>query len=557
MKAPLASTISSCLVLVLSSASFGADISWTGADPDDNLFSNPDNWDNGVPGTSDQAIFDLNSTFTIYFDADATTELLRIGDPDQPGNAHTVTTFDLDNGNGGHTYEVLGDPDPEINTAIQVSGFDDASQPGFIGAALVINNGTLRTPQNMTIAWSTGNSRTGSVTVTGPGARLEVDGNVIMSRNNERSFLVIQDGATADIGALAPGRFGNSASETTILVRDPGTVLELGALNRHQHGTMTFTVENGGQVTGGGNFWVSGIGGADGNVLVTGQNSRLVVGGIQSLHWISDSNRSATFVVADQGEISSGTVDNRFNGGTVEYMVTGENSEWNAGIFYLGGRTATDPHGDDALLVLANQGQLTASSLYVHHAGRLHGDSTVATTTGTGVINRGGLVGPGLVDHTFTHGNSGTSFEIEESIGTLTLDGNYTQEVFDDNGDFFIGTLRIKVGNPSADQLNVLGNISLVSKGGFDPLLEIVEFGSPSLNENDTFQILNWTGTFTGQFNIQAFDPGEGLGWDFSELYTTGFITVIPEPSALLLSAFAAVGLLLRRSRHRGWDSLS
>jgi uncharacterized protein YjbI with pentapeptide repeats len=56
----------------------------------------------------------------------------------------------------------------------------------------------------------------------------------------------------------------------------------------------------------------------------------------------------------------------------------------------------------------------------------------------------------------------------------------------------------------------------------------------------DTFRLFDWTGVSpTGQFQVVA-DPG----WDLSQLYTTGQVTYVPEPAALVLLGVGTVGVI-------------
>ena len=69
-----------------------------------------------------------------------------------------------------------------------------------------------------------------------------------------------------------------------------------------------------------------------------------------------------------------------------------------------------------------------------------------------------------------------------------------------------------------------------------------------TLLDGDTFNLFDW-GTTSGTFdavNLPGLDSG--LTWDDSELYTSGTITVVPEPRAALVGGF---GLLAFLRRHR------
>jgi hypothetical protein len=105
-------------------------------------------------------------------------------------------------------------------------------------------------------------------------------------------------------------------------------------------------------------------------------------------------------------------------------------------------------------------------------------------------------------------------------------------------------------GNPWGSTISYDSGTSFSLSGNLDLTV------APDVNEStligDTFKLFDWTGTtFTGAFNIVA-DPG--CTWDTSKLYMTGEVTllsVVPEPSALVLLGVAAVSLLAYAGRRR------
>ncbi len=118
------------------------------------------------------------------------------------------------------------------------------------------------------------------------------------------------------------------------------------------------------------------------------------------------------------------------------------------------------------------------------------------------------------------------------SPGVMQIAGNYTQTTF--------GTLQIELGGLSQgnnyDQLLVSGS---ATHGGTLNVLLINGF-TPSLG--DSFDILDW-GTLSGTFSTLQLPALDGsLGWDTSQLYTTGTlaVTTVPEPASLLLLAMTA-----------------
>ncbi len=161
-----------------------------------------------------------------------------------------------------------------------------------------------------------------------------------------------------------------------------------------------------------------------------------------------------------------------------------------------------------------SQGELVvdgslASPVTVNSGGALGGTGYLSSVT----VNAGGTLAPG------------------DPLGVLHLSGNL---VLAANAamDYELDT----PGN-GYDQLEISGlatlngtlNVNLLS--GFSP------------SDGDSFEILE--GRTTGSFSQINLPPlSNGLRWDTSNLYTTGEIGVVPEPSTLALLAAGAIGLL-------------
>lgn len=417
---------------------------------------------------------------------------------------------------------------------------------GFIvgsndGASLRIEGGTVLAQGNQAFIAPSSNP-VGSVIVSGAGARLETPATlrVAPSSGTEGSLTIEQGGVVEsdrDDFTIAGFVGGGATSKGTVLIRDPGSEWILHSEFQHSRGEVELRIENGGvmrqeggnttvarrgntftgTITGAGSLWKT-------NTLMTGQNDL--------------TNRTAIISIEDGGEIQSTLGRISWNGEIDSHiLVTDNGSQWNVsgsdGILLGGNNIAPNRVGH---LIVANQGEVNTPTLQILPGSSFSGDSLLTASDADGVVNLGGLVAPGLPES--------TEFGLSETIATLIIDGNYTQQIAVDNGDTFLGTLQIKIGGPAShDQLEVLGDVDLDGK------LEITAFEDPVLSEGDTFQILAWTGDLSGTFSeIDAFDPGENLFWDFEDLYLDGTIAVIPEPgSAILLLTGWMVLMLYRR----------
>ncbi len=542
MKTPLLSPSLLALftvALIASSQTLSAQVEWDGGGTND-LFGNGENWVGGIaPGTTDQAAFLIDAITSVDFDSDASTAKLLLTDG--------VVTFNLFTDNSPspatyHTYTLLS-TDTDSLVIGNVNG-DEATLrlQGF--GSLPVSGSTLATTGESIVGNASGSSGT-----------LEIVNNARLNLNN-RLFLGFDGTGTLSVssgeinGEIRMAE--NSSATATLTLSGPDTVWNASTLFfiAARDGTGLMIVEDGAQVTNSATN-ASNIGqgsGGDGALVIRGENSQMNHG--TNIIRVGD-NGKGTLIIEDGGTLTQTSTSSNNHaiagrGGNPEgtAFITGTNSNWTTGA-NMGISVGTNGQGT---LIVADNGVVAAGrSVSITHTGHLYGDSTVqVSSAGFGVVNQGGLVSPGLPDWDFSSPLGNVDVNLDSSIGTLTLDANfYTQEVTA-NG---VGTLEIKIGTGTASQLNVLGDINLISLEGVDPILKLIAFDNPTIGFGDTFQILSWTGTLTGEFEIDAFTLTEGLEWDFSELYSSGQISVIPEPNvAYWIIGMALVFLIYRRS---------
>jgi hypothetical protein len=250
-----------------------------------------------------------------------------------------------------------------------------------------------------------------------------------------------------------------------------GDTISVGNLTNYSGGTLT-----GGTYDAVGTIGIAGaIVNNAATLILDGASSSIVYGGVDAL--------------------ASTLADNQA-GGTFE-LLNGRNFT-TAGAFSNEG--AIDVGAGSTFTIsgaFTNSGSLDVN-------GSLNASSTTIgagqSLDGSGTIN-----GNVIVDGETDPGNS---------PGILTVNGNYTQAA----GSF----LNIQLGGATSgqfDQLDVNGNISL------DGTLDVTLWGGFVPGSGNTFDILNWTGTRTGNFASVVY-PALSAGYSFEALWAANSLTL-------------------------------
>lgn len=202
-------------------------------------------------------------------------------------------------------------------------------------------------------------------------------------------------------------------------------------------------------------------------------------------------------------------------------------------------------------------------SVWVEDGARLGGSgqvglagSSVAPVSNISITIAGGhlLVGD-------THGEaSGTASTLTlqtggngSTSGILTLLGTVQFDIFN----------RLPTGDTHspgvANDALILSSLNPVILGGTLQVANSTGLSTDSWEAGDSWQIIDWYGIFTDgvsprhEGTFSGYDLpslANGLQWDVSQLYTTGFITIaIPEPGRMSLMGLAMMTLMLRRRR--------
>ena len=139
----------------------------------------------------------------------------------------------------------------------------------------------------------------------------------------------------------------------------------------------------------------------------------------------------------------------------------------------------------------------------------------------------------GIVD-----GSSGSITFFDRSVATLDGGGMYTVEI--DGDSLASDLLQVGLGN-------ALSSTELVAAGTLN-----VQLAAGTLSLGDWFQVLS-ADAISGQFNNIVLPAAPaGTAWNTQRLYTEGVLSIVPEPTTLLIwSLLAGLGIGLGWRRRR------
>ncbi|MBK8091974.1 MAG: autotransporter-associated beta strand repeat-containing protein [Verrucomicrobiaceae bacterium] len=201
-------------------------------------------------------------------------------------------------------------------------------------------------------------------------------------------------------------------------------------------------------------------------------------------------------------------------------------------------------------------------------AGTLLANNTSGSATGTGSVTVAaistlggtGIIAPALNNSITISGllAPGTTGATAGSDLALITSGTGNISLSTVTFDIFANTVGT---NPLASNDRVLISAtdwSNILFSGSKTLNVSTTLDSTTWNSGDNWQLFDWSGIAGGTaptigsggfdvFNLPTLNSG--LVWDTSALYTTGIITIAPEPTRALLLLLGLFGLAMRRRR--------
>jgi autotransporter-associated beta strand protein len=268
---------------------------------------------------------------------------------------------------------------------------------------------------------------------------------------------------------------------------------------------------------------------------------------------LDDSNRGITVSAASSIETSTGTT------ATISSTI-------------LGGANLTK-EGDGTLVFTAAQASYSGSVTI--NGGTLLATNTTGSATGSGAVSvtapatlggTGSIVAGsgnnitinGTLDAGMPSASSGSALAFTvDGAGSLALSGTTLFQLFTNDN---TGTLN---GVTAADRVVVsASDWSNVVFGGSSTLSITTGLTATTFVAGDSWKIFDWVGVAGGSAPVQGTNGFNSvvapaldvnLGWDYSNLFTTGTIAVIvvPEPSRALFLMLGLLGLMFRRRRAR------
>lgn len=352
--------------------------------------------------------------------------------------------------------------------------------------------------------------------------------------------LNLTDGLLNVIGSLSIGRYGTvvvgNGGTSSILLVGNGSVANAGSLqfNRSDASTYSFAVSGSGSVTkqGAGTLTLTGLSSYTGGSTITGGTLQIGDGGTTGAIAGNVVNNSAIIFNRSDASTYSGAISGSgtlMKQGGGKLTLAGSNSY--SGLTTVSGGT----------LALSGSGTIGTGGLDLGTNGIFDLAALVSATYSLPAT--GNLAGSGTLS-----GDGKTlavlgSFLPGNSPGTVTLGSGFTLDLSN------TGTSVFQITSP----LYTAGSFDLVNGTGsvtFGGILSLDFSGGDYAAGANVLRIFANTGGRSGSFSVVNF-TGLGAGQSATFNAATGFITVVPEPSAvaMALAGLACGGYSMWRRR--------
>lgn len=461
---------------------------------------------------------------------------------------------------GGATVTVRNLADEQVDDDAAVRLFNVGGSGGDASGSRWELNGFSETVSGLEL---TSNSGSSTVVTVDAGGTLTVTGDIILNNNRggtgtTAEMVEITGGGSLDLG----GTVRTIAVNSTVTAdgTDAGieTVIENGGIEKI--GEHILYLENDGNTFSGGTIINEGTVSIDDAAQLgadTSGNGIEIRNGasLQSTGAFVTLGANRTVLIDGSGasiEVMGASTDALIVESVISGVTEGGLTKEGAGALVLtaantfeGGTVITE----GSVIALNSTGSATGSgSIEVQGSTILGGDGFIAPNANEMVtVNGQLLVGDPLA-------TAGTDMSIITSgTGSLVLGAGSTT------------TLDLWSGAGAGDNTSMLTAADLLVIGGGNGVtlggtLEVLNpNGMTAWDEGDSWRIFDWTtltggieapGTGTNIFDVVLLPtlPG-GIAWDTSGLYTTGNITIAPEPGRVALFSLGLLSLLMRRRR--------
>ncbi len=431
----------------------------------------------------------------------------------------------------------------------------DAERSDTMGRSITVKNGG-------TLTGSADNWRNSVVAITGGGSMWNAG---FLKMNSSSGNITISDGGQLLSTGISLGEF--SGQQNKVVVTGEGSLWDSGNIymGYSTSSGSSIVITNGGQVLSA-EVLIGDERSFHNQAVVSGSTSQWKVSGNLIIGSDSESNNltieNGGYVESASAFIGTSVISN-WRATRNKVKVSGRESFWhNSGQITIG-NALPDDYGNS--LTIEGGGTVrtggvvvngTQNSLNLNSGGRLEiGTDFNASMTGFNFNSGSELSVEGQLSG-LSNLESGRRLETPDLLGDLTVHGIFApgtspaDSIVD--GALTIasdGTLEMELAGYALgaeyDRLSITGFSTL------DGLLDIVSLGGFSATNGASFDLFNWDGGVSGEFSAISTDAlAAGQSWDTSELYTTGQLSVIPEPGSIGLLGLGS-GILLFTRRHR------